>query len=301
MVSLALPQTTIQQWLRAGRMSQLPTLITIILVVWLAWLAAGLSWMVLPESANQQHSGVPLSAPIQRQQARFDERQVAGWHLFGEVGEEKPVKTTPVNAPETRLKLTLRGVFASIEAAQARAIVGDPRGQEQSYAVGDPLPGGAKLSEIYSDRIILERSGRFETLRLPRDLVESGSLGASRSVPTPARVSGSQNSAAAFDRYRNEVKKDPVAILKYMRATPARRAGKFVGFNIHPGPQPGALEELGLQAGDVVTAINGMSIDSPAAGMQAMQTLGEGDTASVTLLRGGQEVSISLTLPTSEQ
>jgi len=301
MVSFALPQTTIQHWLHAGRVGQLPTLINALLIVWLAWLAAGLSWMVVPERRDEQQAVAPPPSPVQRQQSRFDERQVASWHLFGIVSEEKPVNSTPVNAPETRLKLTLRGLFASNEAAQARAIVGDPRGQEQSYAVGDPLPGGAKLSEIYPDRIILERDGRFETLKLPKELLESTVSDKRRPETAPVGGGSSPNSAAAFDRYRSEVKKNPAAILNYLRATPARQAGKFVGFNIQPGPEPGALEELGLQAGDIVTSINGMDIDSPAKGMQAMQTLGEGDTASVTLLRGGQEMSLSLTLPPSEQ
>jgi general secretion pathway protein C len=301
MVSFVLPQTTIQHWLRAGRVGQLPALINALLIVWLAWLAAGLSWMVVPERNDERQALAPPPAPIQRQQARFDEHQLASWHLFGVVGEEKTVKSTPVNAPETRLKLTLRGLFASDEADRARAIVGDPRGQEQSYSVGDPLPGGAKLSEIFPDRIILERDGRFETLRLPKELLKSGSSATAGASSAPAGVSSSSKQGAAFDRYRNEVKKNPTAILNYLRATPARQGGKFVGFNIQPGPEPGALKELGLQAGDIVTAINGMDIDSPATGMRAMQTLGEGDTASVTLLRGGQEMSLSLTLPLSEQ
>ncbi|MDT8386158.1 MAG: type II secretion system protein GspC [Thiogranum sp.] len=299
MVSLALPHTTLQHWLHAGRIRQLPTMINVLLIVWLAWLIAGLSWMIIPAPDEASQAVATQSAAVQRRQPLFDERQIAGWHLFGIAGKEQPVKTTPVNAPETRLKLTLHGVFSSENVAQARAIVGDPRGKEQGYSVGDPLPGGARLAEIYPDRIILERSGRFETLRLPRELVESGS-GAANSAVSP-KPSGSVDRAVAFNRYRTEVKNNPAAILNYLRATPAREGGEFIGFNIQPGPQPGALEELGLQPGDVVTAINGVAIDSPATGMQAMQSLGEGDTASVTLLRGGQEMSLSLVLPTTEQ
>jgi len=83
------------------------------------------------------------------------------------------VEKKVLDAPETRLKLTLRGVFASEDSSGGRAIVGDPQGKEENYAVGDPLPGGAKLSEIYPDRIILERNGRFETLRLPKERTQS--------------------------------------------------------------------------------------------------------------------------------
>jgi type II secretory pathway component PulC len=50
-----------------------------------------------------------------------------------------------------------------------------------------------------------------------------------------------------------------------------------------------------------VTSINGVQIDSPAKGMKAMQTLAEGDSVSVTLLRDGQESSLSLNVPASRK
>jgi len=184
------------------------------------------------------------------------ERELAGWHLFGEAGRQNAVKrAATLSAPETRLRLTLKGVFASDEAAAAGwAIIADPKGKEDTYEIGDPLPGNAKLSEIYVDRIILERGGRFETLKLPKNamlwVVEVGAM-------------------------------------------------TFIGFRLQPGKKRGALKELGLKPGDIVTSINGIKIDAPAKGMKAMQALGKGDSVGVTLLRGGQEISLNLTLPAS--
>ena len=170
----------------------------------------------------------------------------------------------------------------------------DPKGKENHYAVGDPLPGGAKLSEIYPDRIILERNGRYETLRLPKEQMKSRSAGRR----TASRVGNSSaNKAAAFTKYRSEVKQNPSAFMNYVRATPARKDGKFIGFRLQPGKKRSALKELGLKPGDIVTASNGVQIDSPAKGMKAMQALGEGETVNVTLLRSGQETSMQLNLP----
>jgi general secretion pathway protein C len=223
--------------------------------------------------------------------------QIAGWHLFGVAGGEKPVEKKAVEAPETRLKLTLRGVFASEESTAGRAIVGDPKGKEETYAVGDPLPGGAKLSEIYPDRIILERNGRFETLRLPKELTHPQSVKAGNlSAPQAGSVSSS-GKAAAFQKYRKEIKQNPSSFMNYVRAAPYREDGKFVGFRLQAGRQPDAFNQLGLQSGDIVTAINGVQIDSPSTGMKAMRALGDGDSVNVTLLRGGQETSLSLSLP----
>jgi len=303
MVSLTLPQSALQNWLRPERSGQVARLVNILLVIWLAWVLAGLSWLVLPEPREDGASqpGLPVSAPVQPSKPRIDERQIAAWHVFGEARDDKPApKAAAVDAPDTSLKLNLRGVFASDDAAEARAIIADPRGKEDHYAVGDALPGGAKLSEIYRDRIILERNGRYETLRLPKERT-SAVLEGPGAGESPGALGGA-GKAAAFTRYRNEIRQNPSAFMNYVRATPARGSdGKFVGFRLQAGPQRGALKELGLQPGDVVTAINGVQIDSPAKGMKAMQALGEGDNVNVTLLRGGQETSLSLTLPSTNK
>ncbi|HHJ17965.1 MAG TPA: type II secretion system protein GspC [Gammaproteobacteria bacterium] len=301
MVSLALSQSALQSWMRPERIRQLANPVNVLLAVWLAWLLADLSWLLIPSSGTESApvtAQVPVPAPATGSPPRIDERQIASWHLFGEAGKTAaaPVRKSTLNAPETRLKLTLRGVFASDEGAQARAIIGDPRGKENSYSLGDPLPGGATLSEIHPDRIILERNGRFETLRLPKQ--KTSGVSAARRGIRPA-TSGSAGKAAAFSKYRAEIKQNPASFLNYVRATPARQNGKFIGFRLQAGKQRGALKELGLMPGDIVTQINGVQIDSPARGMKAMQALSEGSSVNITLLRGGQETSMSLTLPSS--
>ena len=297
MVSLASPQSALQNWMQPERSGQLAKLVNLLLVIWLAWLLARLSWFIVPEPVVELVPSPAIVAPPQRNQPGVDEHQIAAWHLFGVAGEEAPVKAVPVAvAPETRLKLTLRGLFASDDSAGGRAIIGDPKGKEETYAVGDQVPGGAKLHEIYPDRVMLERNGRYETLKLPKDRssVSSGPGRTTRS--TGASASGGEQ-AAAFTKYRNEVKENPAALLNYVRATPARQNGQFIGFRLQAGKMRDAFNELGLKPGDIVTSINSVKIDSPAKGMKAMQALGEGESVNVTLLRGGQEVSMSLTLP----
>ncbi len=292
MVSFAIPQNTLQQWLDPGRSRALVRVVNLLLVLWLAWQAADLSWLLLSGDARQQaDQPAPVVAPVERRRGGHDPQQIANWHLFGVAGRDAPVKKAPVDAPETRLKLTLRGVFSSHDKANARAIIGDPRGKEESYAIGDPLPGGAKLSEIYPDRIILERNGRFETLRLPRERSPAGA------PAKPAATASSRQRNAALQRYRSEVKRNPSSFLSYVRATPARRNGKFIGFRLQAGRQRGVLEELGLKPGDIVTGVNGVAIDNPAKGIEALRALGEGQDVNVTLLRGGRELSLNFTLP----
>lgn len=299
MVNLAISQNRVQQWLRSGRAVAAARAVNLLLVIWLAWQLAGLSWqLVSPDQAPVLQPQAQAPAPVRRDSG-YDPRQIAGWHLFGVPGAERTArKPSPVDAPETRLKLTLRGVFSSEDKAQARAIIADPRGKEAHYKVGDPLPGGAKLADIYPDRIILERNGRFETLRLPREGDVGRGAGA---VPATRQrrtsVAGSAQRNAALQRYRSEIKQNPASFLNYVRATPARQEGRFVGFRLQAGKRRGVLKELGLAPGDIVTGVNGVAIDNPAKGIEAMRALSQGQNVNVTLLRGGRELSLSFTLP----
>lgn len=61
----------------------------------------------------------------------------------------------------------------------------------------------------------------------------------------------------------------------------------MIGFRVNPGRDRAAFEALGLQAGDVVTDINGTVLDDPGQGLQVFQSLGEATQANVTVLRDG--------------
>lgn len=303
MASFVLPPQALQYWRRAARSRWLIPGLNLLLVLWLAWQLAQLSWAFI--SGDTQQAGradVPVVETVKRNEQRHNERQIANWHLFGTATQTQPVRQpAPVDAPDTRLRLTLSGIFASEDESEARAIIGDERGKEQSYAIGDSLPGNVKLSAIHSDRVILERNGRYETLRLPRDRKGGGVPAVSHRNARPvARNNSAVDRNAALQRYKSEIKKNPSSFMNYVRATPARENGQFIGFRLQAGRQRGVLNELGLQPGDIVTGINGIAIDNPAKGMEAMRALGEGQNVNVTLLRGGEEVSMNFTLPATQ-
>ena len=75
---------------------------------------------------------------------------------------------TAIDAPETQLNLQLRGTIAAGDETMAHAIIADGNGKDKVYFINDAVPGGAVLHEVYTDRVILNRAGILETLRLPR-------------------------------------------------------------------------------------------------------------------------------------
>lgn len=103
--------------------------------------------------------------------------KVPEWHLFGRPpapGAEAEKPREPVEAPKTRLQLTLRGVAAIERPGEARAIIADPSGTEKRYGVGDAVPGGAEVAEIRADRVMLLRNARLETLPLAKQELSLG-------------------------------------------------------------------------------------------------------------------------------
>ncbi len=157
-----------REWLKRW----LPGLVTVLLLLLLAHALARLTWAVAPEPEREGPAGVGLQPGTTpgRAPGRDDAaRAVAAWHLFGEARERAETTEIPREAPETTLQLTLNGVIASRERQAASAIVSGPDGKEKGYTVDEELPGGARLKEIYRDRVILWHKGRYETLRLRRE------------------------------------------------------------------------------------------------------------------------------------
>jgi hypothetical protein len=104
------------------------------------------------------------------------------------------------------------------------------------------------------------------------------------------------NGPAQLQNLRRMVEKDPALLSQIMRAVPSydSQAGKLRGFRIYPGKNRTAFNNLGLRPGDLVTAINGTTLDDPQRGQEIMNTLDTSDRATVTIERGGQTQDLTL-------
>jgi general secretion pathway protein C len=298
MSSLALRQSDLLRVLQAGNIKYLILGINLLLVIWIASQLATLTWgMVSPDDTNVPVVSAPRSTPLKPDADRRLIGQLPGWHLMGMATQNTATATVdiPADAPDTRLQLTLRGVLASDEPGGARAIIADPKGKDEQYSIGDALPGNAELSEIYPDRVILKRSGRYETLRLPVNSRQAGSL-TRRSRSAPGQLqSMNGNPQARLAAVRQQLKQDSRQIDGLLRAAIHKDGtGKMIGYRISPGRDPALFAELGLADGDVVTQVNDMDLSDPANSARALQALQSGASVSVTLVRDGQEQLVTL-------
>ncbi len=190
-----------------------------------------------------------------------------------------------------KVPLVLTGVIAGNDAQNGLAIIGQTAQATKVYAVGDTIPGGVKLHEVYEDRVILDDNGELQTLALPRNLNP-----ALAPPPSAALLQGGAN--PSFERVRRMISEQPGLIGDVLRPQPVvdLKTGHMNGFRVFPGRDRTAFARLGLHPGDLVTAINGTPLDDRDRSEQILKTLSSASEARVTVVRGGQQQDLVLNI-----
>lgn len=286
-------------WLQGPRAEHTARMVTLLLGVWVLYRLAVVVWQVVPApplpGAVLEPAAPPTVAAALGQ--GVDISTVVNWHLFGTPGETgAPTDPVPIDAPETRLNLVLRGVLSSGDSKSAYAIIAKPNGKENFFRIGSALPGGAELVEIHPDRIILKRAGQHETLRLPRDGLEGEAATRARS-PGAASAGPADTAGELLADYRQRMAENPQSLLDLARPVPYNDASGFAGFRLFPGNNPALFGQLGLRPGDLVKAVNGIVLDSAMRGVEAMQSLAEARQVNLRIERAGQEIDLSVDIP----
>lgn len=265
---------------------QTPKWVTLILLVLIAWSMSSLVWsMLLPDEAPPNQSTLK-PGPQSRADNISPDTNIAQYHLFGIAGAKKEEQTI-ADAPDTRLNLKLHGVFAPDDEKQGYALIASGNQPEKLIHVGDKLPGNIELKAVYPDRVIISRSGKAETLRLPA----SKSTGISYSQKK--RGNNSLPATSNLSEFRRQITRDPAKLAELINTAPARRSGRFVGYRITTLKQHPILSALDIRSGDIVTQVNGIQINSPASGMKALTALSRAKQLSLTIDRNGQTMEVN--------
>ncbi|MGE0188986.1 MAG: type II secretion system protein GspC [Steroidobacteraceae bacterium] len=268
------------QWAQLGN-RRAPQLLAGLAVLGIAWQAAKLTWLVLSPgvTVNQSVPVVPTQASASNQ---VSPQQIADAHLFG-VASADPGITDPNNLPKSQMNLILAGTMALEDPEAGYAIIGTTAANAKFYRVGATIDGGVHLHSVYTDRVIIDRSGTLETIVLPRGLP-------SNFIAPPVR-STSDN---VVNNLRRIVSNNPSALGELLRAQPVFSNGVQKGYRVYPGRDRQQFARLGLQPGDLVTSINGSSLDDVNRGAEILNTLTASTTAQVMVERNGTSQAITL-------
>jgi general secretion pathway protein C len=279
-----------EQWLTAAN-RHLPPVVTIVLVVALAYKLAEITWLMLPGAPVA--GPAPVVAPPVSGTAVSTPRPGADYsglidsQLFGRALESAaPPPPAVVDAPETNLSLRLTGVIAYGDDDLGHAVIQSGRNVERLYVVGQTIEGasGATLHRVYEDRVLLNRSGTLETLRLPKELSNTPPPAMAR--PAPAMQMPVADPIAGGS-LREVISANATRFSDILRAAPHIEGGRMIGFRINPGRDRELFASLGLQPGDVVTDVNGIVLDDQSRSIQLFESLGESTIANVTIIRDG--------------
>ena len=274
----------------------LPRWVALALVVGIAWQLARLIWMLLPGADIDEPVIAPpvqisRSAPAGGQ--TIDAQAIADVHLFGEA-DAAPVEAPPQenleNLAETRLNLSLKGTIASPDPANAIAIIADARNEEKIYSVRDTVAPGATLHAIYADRVVLNRGGSLEVLKLPKEFPQ-GSAPIRRTATTVSRTATTADNSQSI---QNVVSQNVTQLADVIRPTPYFVSGQMQGYRVYPGRDRRQFAALGLRPGDLIKDIDGQSLTNPQQATQIFQNLGDKAQVSVTVERNGQAEVLTL-------
>ncbi len=236
-----------------------------------------LAWMITG-AFGARDAGGSVPDPLPQTGSPFETIKSA--KLFGAL-EGVSSGATGV-APISTQGLVLVGVLASTHPQGGRAIIGESAGAARVYAVGETLPGGSRLAEVYPDRVMLDRGGSLETLPLPRQggTPSAVNLGAMANGGVAPSTSGSPG-----DELANAIRWQAVM-----------RSDKPSGVRVYPGSDAQRFTSLGLQSGDLILAINDSPLADQANGEQFLKTLAGAPQARLTLERNGRTETLTVDL-----
>jgi general secretion pathway protein C len=288
------------KWLEILNSPHLPKVAIVVMILLIASQSADLTWRLVPQS----ESGVPAPQRYARESrvpAKTTEgdaglEAVVNLHLFGKAGAVKKVKIE-AKAPETRLNLTLHGVYVDEDPELGAAIIGESGSTQKYYKAGAQVMSGVTLQGVFSDRVVLLRNGQSEVLRFPK-VPSAGTLASSSRRPTSrlTRPPAAMNRTTSLSGYREVFQNEPLKIFEHVRFVPVRSREGLKGYRVLPQKNRELYNKLGIRPSDLVTAVNGVTLTNDREAMKLIDMLKDASTLQVDVLRNGQPQSLTFDL-----
>jgi general secretion pathway protein C len=275
----------------------LPLMASALFAVLIAYVLVNMVWLFTGDINKLTEIEVVLPSGATSQVSNRSEEyanHVKQLHLFGQAATSKEIV-----AVETQLNLKLLGILA-IGTEGGMAIIGSGN-NEEVYTVGDAVPGGVTLKAVYLNHVLLQSGRGLETLRLPEEAgvyiefkaeprqqtfntaggAQQPSIGPSAAVPAENQAA---NGAPTLRDIRREFIRNPASLAEYAQAEPVDNGYKLTFTQENP-----VIQRIGLQTGDIVTSVNGITLDKPENGVRALRKLMKARELQLTVIRNGQE------------
>jgi general secretion pathway protein C len=302
-------------WGRGVSMARARNVICVIVVVWLLILLGQIALLlfkgVAPNVVELENTGSLESASSASAAIDVDINKLQSFNLFGVVGELPViVEAAPIendallNAEKTKLKLTLEGIVNGPTQADSVAVI-VYQGKQDQYYVDDKLPvgGNVTLAQVLIDRVIIDNAGSYESLWLYDEDKNQQAVTTStrRKVTTTAKsnvtdMRADANATNLAKDYRDRLYQNPASLAEVLRIQPAQKDGEMLGYRVSAGRDKQQFADLGFKTNDVVTSINGITLDEPSKALEIYKLMRSAKEATFTIDRNGESVDILVAL-----
>lgn len=249
----------------------------------LVWLIVDQPVLVLPAAKSQQadrNGGAQL----------YD---MASWDLFGKPDEAPLATTEAIDAPKTRLRLSLLGVFMAKDPTQSSAIIAEQGREGEFFKVGDRVQGRTRLTQVFEDKVILDNSGKLETLTFDETQQAQGFVAQKREEkPKPVvRKDFKQElrgvkSPEQFVDFAKQQLEDPEAAMNNLGL-------KATGDGYVLDSSASMLMSIGMKKGDKLISINGHQLGDPSQDKLIIDEVYSSGSASIVIERGSRRMTIN--------
>jgi general secretion pathway protein C len=258
--------------------------ITALLGVYVLWQAGSLVWKLwlLDNDSPQAAALVP---PSPRNTDPESLQNILRYPLIRSESNSTTEGSASIDQPRTSLNLKLVGLMYSADQDQARAIIESEQDGARSYSTHERVADKVEIHSIEPDRVILLHAGRQEALMLDPEDEPSGNQSDTESQP----VEDPGGTRASTPRKTADVMRD-------FSATPVMEDGKLVGFRLEAIRNPQIMNEWGIAPDDVITAVNGMPLNSQGRIMVLYDKLKKQKEFELTLINGGNSRTVTVDL-----
>jgi len=233
--------------------------------------------------------------------------------IFNLVPQEQPEAS--VAALDLHLKLL---GTSSTTRDKPYAIIEDQTGSQALYRLGDDVPGAGKLVGVETARAIIDHDGQRVALEIPEGALPAkepalpgfrmrhglplglGAFPHGRATPEPdsddADIDVEETGTNRYSLKRDELAKamrHSAELMTQIRAVPSMAHGSTNGLALSDIEAGSVFEDLGLEDGDVLTAIDGRPLQNPAEAVGLMGTLQNRPAVDLTVMREGHPVQLN--------
>ncbi|MGV9010482.1 type II secretion system protein N [Brevundimonas sp.] len=178
------------------------------------------------------------------------------------------------------------------------AIIALADGRQVSVGVGEEIEPGLILRSVAGDHVVMARGESLSRLmftELPMGAATPPPPPAEQQVVTPQGSAPSEvGQGAAAATAPSDPSVDPVRLMAQAGLRPRMQGLGINGFTVSGAGDGAALAAAGLRSGDVILAVNGQALDSPARIASLRGQLSNSTSAEIRFERNGVEQTTTI-------